>query len=88
MNWSMQTRPVTVRRRPPSHTGPTSVAERGTPSAKPSGTSASPVSRSVVWTCPYDTPLPGGTRFTSATRLRSVIAGSSPYDTGGTGLSP
>jgi hypothetical protein len=74
-----QTLPTTGRSSPPSSTciRPSRLSLRGTPSAYPTGTSASVVSRVVVQACPYDTPSPAGTRLANATRARSVIAGRS-----------
>jgi hypothetical protein len=47
-NWFMQTVPEIVQRRPRTCTCPVLVARRGTPSAYPSGTRPSVVSRRVV----------------------------------------
>src|SRR6266498_5598361 len=87
-NWSMHTLPEMRRRAPASQTSAVLVPLRGTPSAYPRGTRANPVAILVTYSCPYDTPDPAGTRLVSATWLRSVIAGVSPYGYGGTGVSP
>ena len=88
MNWSMQTRPAMGRALPATHTGARPLPLRGTPSAYPRGTTASVVSRGVVYVWPYDTPCPAGTRLTSITVAHTVMAGRSPKSTPGTGVSP
>src|SRR4051812_22741370 len=91
-NWAMHTRPAVGRGPPATRTSPTLPRLHGTPSAYPRGTSARVVSLVVVYSWPYDTPSPAGTPLTSASRPRTVMAGTSPYADGsprsGTGERP
>ena len=47
------------------------------------GSTRASMAPGVVQVCPYETPAPAGTRFTIASRARSVIAGRSPSSADG-----